>query len=61
MCITMPSWKKKDYVEMSPIKVDFGEYGNDSNYQKLLHMFQNLKESSLFKILQNGEKGKKCC
>ena len=59
MCITMPSWKKKDYVEMSPIKVDFGEYGNDSNYQKLLHMFQNLKESSLFKILQNGEKGKK--
>lgn len=49
MCITMPSWKKKDYVEMSPIKVDFGEYGNNNNpYDE---MFPRLKNSSLFKML----------
>lgn len=52
MCITMPSWKKKDYVEMSPIKVDFGEYGDDNNYQNLSNiMFPRLKESSLLKML----------
>ncbi len=52
MCITMPSWKKKDYVEMSPIKVDFGEYGDDNNYQNLSNIiFPRLKESSLFKMI----------
>lgn len=57
MCITMPSWKKKDYVEMSPIKVDFGKYGDVSNIAALSNTFKQLEKSRLFDILQNGKPG----
>lgn len=52
MCITMPSWKKKDYVEMSPIKVDFGKYEDNTNCDTLSKMFKRLDNSSLFKMLK---------
>lgn len=46
--ITMPSWKKKDYIEMFPIMIDFG---NRKNLDKFDKNFPKLSESEFRKFM----------
>lgn len=51
MRITMPSWKKRDYVELSPSKIDFSFLFRDHKLDnsKIENMFPNLQNSMLIR------------
>lgn len=49
--ITMPSWKKKDYIQMYPINLDFGNSKSIKNFDK---KFPRLFESEFRKFMSKS-------